>query len=219
VDKPWAALISLETFGKSIADLEVLASMAMVSARARTPILAGAVPALVGCPSLIEAPEPRDWKPNPAIASAWNMIRGMEVSRYLGLVMPRFVLRLPYGKEGTETETFAFEEMPTLDHEAYLWGSGSVLCGLLLAEQFVESGWQFSFDDGKEVHGLPVHVYREDGEACMKPCAEVRLRETALEALMENGVMVLASLRDRDGVRLQRFQSAANGTKQLAGRW
>jgi type VI secretion system protein ImpC len=219
VDKPWAAVVSLEIFGKSVADLELLASLAMVSARSRTPILAGATPTLVGCPSLLDAPEPREWQPDAALAAGWDMIRGMDVARYLGVVMPRFLLRLPYGKNAAETETFAFEEMPTPDHEAYLWGSGAVLCGLLLAEGFVESGWQLSFDDGAEVHGLPVHVYRDEGEACMKPCAEVLLRETALESLMEHGLMVLTSLRDRDGVSLHRFQSAAKGTKQLAGRW
>ena len=168
---------------------------------------------------MMDAPEPSDWKRDPALAAAWDMIRSMDAARYLGVVTPRFLLRLPYGKNATETESFAFEEMPTPDHAAYLWGSGAVLCGLVLAEAFVESGWQLSFDDGVEVHGLPVHIYREDGEACMKPCAEVLMRETALEALMEHGLMALVSLRDRDGVRLQRFQSAAKGTKQLAGRW
>jgi type VI secretion system protein ImpC len=191
----------------------------MLSAQARTPILACVSPELVGCRSLMEMPEPRDWKPDAALAAAWRMIRGMEASRYLGVVTPRFVLRLPYGNNATETESFAFEEMPTLEHESYLWGNGAVLCGLILAEKFVETGWHLSFDDGVEVHGLPVHIYREDGEARMKPCAEVLMRESALETLMEQGIMALTSLRDRDGVRLPRFQSAAQGTKQLAGRW
>jgi type VI secretion system protein ImpC len=219
VDKPWAAVVSLETFGKSIADLELLGSMAMLSARARTPILAGATTMLAGCRSLSETPEPRDWTPDAGIVAAWDMIRGIEASRYLGVVTPRFLLRLPYGKDAAETESFAFKEMPAPDHEAYLWGSGSVLVALVLAEAFVESGWQIQFDDGVEVHGLPVHVYREDGEACMKPCAEVLMRQTALEVLMEGGFMVLVSLRDRDGVRIQRIQSAAKGTRPLAGRW
>jgi len=219
VEKPWAAFVSLEIFGKSIADLELLASLTMLAARSRTPILAGASTTLVGCTSLRDTPEPRDWKPNASLVAAWDMIRGIDASRYLGLVTPRFVLRLPYGKNATETESFAFEEMPTLEHEAYLWGSGAVLGALLLAEGFVASGWQLSLDEGGQVDGLPVHIYREDGEACMKPCAEVLLRETALEAMMERGLMVLTSLRDRDGVRLHRFQSVSNGTKQLAGRW
>ena len=219
IDRPWAVLVSLEIFGNNIADLEALASMAMLSARARTPILASAATMLVGCPSLAAEPDPRLWKPDAAIAAAWEMIRGMEASRYLGLVTPRFLIRLPYGKDAAQTDSFAFEEMPKLEHESYLWGSGAVLCGLLLAEAFVASGWQLNFDEHKEVNGLPVHVYRDEGQACMKPCAEVLLRETALEALMDQGLMVLISLRDRDGIRLPRVQSAAKGTKQLAGRW
>ena len=138
---------------------------------------------------------------------------------YLGVVTPRFLLRLPYGKDAAQTESFAFDEMPTPDHEKYLWGSGAVLCALLLAEGFVASGWDLRFEDGREVHNLPVHVYQDGGEATVKPCGEVLLRENALIALIDLGIMVLASLRDRDGVRLQRFQSAAQETTQIAGRW
>ncbi len=218
-DKPWASVVSLELFGNAIADLELLASMAMVSSRTRTPILAGAVPALVGCPSLAASPDPRSWKPDPAIAAAWEMIQGMDVSRFLGLVAPRFLLRLPYGKDAAETESFHFEEMPTPDHESYLWGSGAVLCGVWLAEAFVASGWQLNLDERTEINGLPVHIYRDEGEAHMKPCAEVFLRDAALECLMDHGLMVVTSLPNRDGVRLARFQSAAKEPQQLAGRW
>ena len=131
-------------FRKSIADLELLASLATVSVQARTPVLAGASPMVLGCRSLMESPEPRDWQPDTNLAAAWDMIRGMHVSRYVALVTPRFLLRLPYGKDATETESFAFEEMPTADHDAYLWGSGAVprpinrrtLCRIRLGFEF-----------------------------------------------------------------------------------
>jgi type VI secretion system protein ImpC len=193
--------------------------MAILSAQARTPFLAGVSTSLVGCASLATDPEPRTWKPNAALATAWQMIRGMAPARYLGVVTPRFLLRLPYGKDAASTESFAFEEMPAPEHEHYLWGSSAVLCALLMAEGFVASGWQMNLDDIRQIDGLPLHVYREDGESTMKPCAEVRLRETALEALTDNGLMVMASIPDRDGARLHRFQSAAKGPEPLAGHW
>ena len=88
----------------------------------------------------------------------------------------RFLLRLPYGREAARAESFDFEEMPAgSPHESYLWGPGSVLCGLLLAEGFVESGWSFDPDDVRQVTGLPVHIYEDQGERAMKPCAEVML--------------------------------------------
>jgi type VI secretion system protein ImpC len=218
-DRPWATVVCLDLFGKAMDDLEALASMAMPSARVRTPILAGVSPRIVGCASFLTEPDPRTWKPNATLAGAWEMIRGMEASQYLGVVMPRFLLRLPYGKDATEVEAFAFEEMATPEHEHYLWGSGAVLAGLLLAEGFAADRWQLQPADHVEVRELPVHVFREDGASRMKPCAEVLLRESAVESLMEHGVMVLASERDRDAVHMCRFQSAAKPDAPLAGRW
>lgn len=217
VERPWAAFVSLEPFGQRVADLEVLAAMVVLAARSRTAVLAGARSSLVGCTSFATDPDPRDWKVQPALAAAWQLIRDLPASRFLGMAAPRFLLRLPYGKKATRTEAFAFEEMPT--HEHYLWGSGAVACALLLAEGFVASGWNLNPDDVRQIAGLPVHVYDDDGEQTMKPCAEVHLRETAAEALTENGLMVLASIDERDGVRLLRFQSAAAGTERLSGRW
>ncbi|MBI2803856.1 MAG: type VI secretion system contractile sheath large subunit [Planctomycetes bacterium] len=218
-EKPWGAVVSLETFGKGIDDLQVLGSMLLVVSRGRTPVLAAASPRLVGCPSLASDPDPREWKADPNLKAAWQMIRSLAPAKYLGLVMPRFLLRLPYGKNATETEAFAFEEMPTPEHEHYLWGSGAVLCALMLAEGFVAAGWDIGLADIRQLNGLPLHVYAEDGSTTSKPCAEVHLRETALEVLIEQGLMTLMSLRDRDGVRLARWQSAAQSQEQLAGLW
>jgi type VI secretion system protein ImpC len=218
-EKPWAAVVCLDTFGSSVADLEALGSMMILAARARTPVLAGASPRLVGCKALTSDPDPREWKADAAVASAWKMIRGMAECQYLGVAIPRFVLRLPYGKNAAETSSFAFEEMPSSEHEYYLWGSAAVACALLLAEGFVASGWQMNPDDVRQVGGLPVHVYNDGGESVMKPCAEVYLRETALEALSDQGLMVFKSIRDRDGIQLARFQSASQASDPLAGRW
>lgn len=215
--KPWAAFVSLETFGRSVADLETLASMNLLAAHAQTPVLAAASPQLFGCPSLASDPDPRDWQPDSSIAGAYQMIRVLPHARFLGLVVPRFLLRLPYGKDATRTEAFSFEENPR--HDDYLWGSGAVAAALLLAEGFVASGWGLNPDDVRQISGLPVHVYDDDGERTMKPCAEVHLRESALEAITEQGLMVLASVADRDAIRLVRFQSAAEGMQSLVGRW
>ena len=125
-----------------------------------TPVLAGMSPILAGCPALIAEPEPRTWKPNAGLASAWQMIRSMDAAGYLGVVMPRFLLRLPYGKDAAQTDAFAFEEMLTPEHEHYLWGSGAVLCALLLAESFVASGWDLQFDEGREIHDSHRDIYQ-----------------------------------------------------------
>src|SRR5262249_4276158 len=158
-DQPWAAVVCLDLFGKDVTDLTVLATMVALSSRSRTPVLAGIDPVIAGCASLTADPEPRTWKSDAALAAAWEMIRGMSPARSLGAVAPRILLRLPYGKKGARTESFAFEELPAANHEGLLWGSGAVACALLLAEAFVASGWNLELDEPREIHGLPVYVY------------------------------------------------------------
>ena len=62
-------------------------------------------------------------------------------------------------------------------------------------------------------------TYEEDGQAKLKPCAEVCLGERAAEAILGRGLMPLQSYRDRNAVRVTRFQSIADPPTALAGRW
>jgi len=71
----------------------------------------------------------------------------------------------------------------------------------------------------RDIGGLPAHVYREDGESRLKPCAEALLTEKAATKILDQGLMPLLSLKDRDAIRLLRFQSLADPPAPLAGRW
>jgi type VI secretion system protein ImpC len=218
--QPWVALVLLDDFGKTTADLERLGKLTVVSAQARTPVLAAVSPKLLGCPSLTGEPDARQWKPDVNLIGLWNELRGLAETKYLGAVMPRVLMRLPYGDGGATTDRTSFEELPPgSPHEHFLWGAGSVALGLLLAEGFVQSGWGFDPNENRDVSGLPVYVYEDDGERTVKPCAEVLLRENAFETMIGHGLMVLVSTRDRDSVQLSRFQSAAKPATPLAGRW
>jgi type VI secretion system protein ImpC len=66
---------------------------------------------------------------------------------------------------------------------------------------------------------LPAHVYQKDGEAELKPCAEVLLTEEAVDLLLAGGLMPLISIKGADRVKLARFQSIALPAEPLAGRW
>jgi predicted component of type VI protein secretion system len=144
----------------------------------------------------------------------------MPEGSYLGLVLPRFLLRLPYGKDTSPVEEFDFEELPPgSDHEGYLWGNPAVACVFMLAESFRRRGWDFRAGTVREIADLPLHVCRQDGESRIMPCAEVLLGEEAMAAILDKGLMPLLSVRDRDVVCLARFQSLAELATPLAGRW
>ncbi len=73
--------------------------------------------------------------------------------------------------------------------------------------------------DYLDVEDLPAFTFEEEGEAKMMACAEIFLIERAAEAMLDNGVMPMISYRNRNAVRLMRFQSIAEPLKVLSGQW
>jgi len=217
--EPWAIIVGNYSFGADKEDAVLLSQMARIARRAGAPFLAGARPQLMGCSSLASTPNPRDWNPS-LDRSCWSELRHLPESEAVGLALPRFLLRLPYGKETSPLESFDFEEFPELPgHEDYLWGNPAFLVALLLGQSFSESGWEMHPGTVTEIDRLPLHVYRRDGESEPKPCAEVLLTEDAVERMIEEGLIPLVSFKNRDSVRLARFQSVAAPLRPLAGRW
>ena len=144
--------------------------------------------------------------------------RSLPEARHAGLVAPRFLLRLPYGRGTDQTDHFAFEEIPPEGkHDALLWGNPALVAAMLLANTWRDEGWGFSPPANAEVTGLPVHVFTESGDKKLTPCGEVLLTDRIAGNLVDLGVMPLASVRDRDAVRLLRFQSLALPPTALAG--
>jgi type VI secretion system protein ImpC len=88
-----------------------------------------------------------------------------------------------------------------------------------LGEAFTRYGWAMRPNSVRDIDGLPAHVFQQDGESQVKPCAEVLLTDEVAEMLLDSGVMPLASMKNGDRVRLVRFQSVADPVAPLAGRW
>ncbi len=219
---PWAVVAAAFTFGPLAGDAQRLGRMAELARRARAPFVACAEPRLLGCESVADHPDSEDWTWQPAETDrqAWEQLRRSADARWLGLAIPRFLLRLPYGPRTAPIERLEFEEMPgTAQHSRYLWGPPSFACALLLGQAFAQSGWSLQPGEIRDIDGLPLHTYAMAGETCMTPCAEVLWSDRAASAVLQRGMMPLRSYAGRDRVRLERFQSLALPPALLAGRW
>lgn len=219
---PWSLLLGNFTFDHTREDAELLGRIGKVSRQAGAPFVAAASSRLLGCKSLAESPDPDDWQlpPDAAAAEAWAVIRRLTEADYAGLALPRFLLRLPYGRKTDPTDQFAFEELADgADHECYLWGNPAFVCACLLAQAFSQEGWHFRPGTVNEIDGLPVHVYTKDGEQEIKPCGEVLLTERAIDKIASFGLMPLVSVQGQDVIRMVSFRSIAAPTRALAGRW
>jgi len=177
--RKWRAVIGLYAFGPDGADIEFLGRMALLAAH-------------IGAPFIAEG--------SAGMGDHWEELRSLPEASYLGLVLPRFLLRLPYGARTSAIESFPFEEMPgTPVHSQYLWGNPALAFLRLLTA-----------GGALNIEGLPLHTYQQEGEWHMTPCAEVWMTETQVLALIDLGLMPLVSFRDSDRVRLAGFR-AING--------
>ena len=219
--EPWTLIVGNFTFDPTREDAGLLRRLARVSAAAGAPFVAGASPRFIGCDSVQKLSEPESWRSLPGEAQeSWQALRGSPEAEFLGLLLPRFLLRLPYGKETEATELFQFEETSDpADHEEYLWGNPAFACALLLGQTFAEQGWAMHPGSHSDVSGLPFYTYKAQGESKTLPCAEILMTVSAAERILEKGFMPLASLKDQTAVRLVRSQSVADPLAPLAGRW
>jgi len=219
---PWAVVAAAYTFGPQAEDAGDLGRMARLARLAQAPFVACAGDRLLGCPRLAEHPDPDDWtwQPPEPDRHAWETLRSCPDAPWVGLAIPRFLLRLPYGPNTAPMERFAFDEMPgTPRHEDYLWGPSSFACALLLAQAFSQSGWSMQPGEVRDIDGLPLHTFSVESERCVTPCAEVLWSDRAAAAVLQRGLMPLRSYANRDSIRLERFQSLAMPQAPLAGRW
>jgi type VI secretion system protein ImpC len=198
-----AVVLGIYTFGPE--DHALLMKIARLAQANRISFVAGASPHLVGCDSFGTQPDPDDWKEGSSDElTGFETLRRTPEAARLGLAMPRFLLRQPYGKGSDPIEAFPFEEMSAKPgHESYLWGNPAFLCGLLMADAFAAQDSDLEdLGGGGEIGGLPIHKFTSEGETQVKPCAEAWLGERAAAAILRHGIMPVLSVQGRDAVQV-----------------
>ena len=218
---PWSVLCGAYSFGPGETDMALLAALGELAARAHAPFIANAADTLAGAASLAATPDASDWQGLDTDAAArWQALRSSPQAGWLGLALPRVLLRLPYGKATDSIEQFGFEEAEAGHaHEHYLWGHACLAVALLLGRAFEDSAWDMSPGDVQDLEDLPAHIVRRDGEAHMQACAEAFLTERAATTLLEHGLMPLLSYKNRNAARLLRCQSVSSPARALSGAW
>jgi type VI secretion system protein ImpC len=203
----WTLVVADYAFGPSLDDAALLSRIANVARVAGAPWLAAA--------------DTDAWGEEDATHPAWEALRRTPDAPMLGLVLPRLLMRLPYGRDGEPCERSTFEEMEDgqVQHESLLWGNGAVAAAALLAESFDADGWAMRPGTHRVLDALPFHVRRVDGAAVATPCVELALSERQAARIAERGLMPLAWMKDSDAAQLVRFHSVASPEAALAGRW
>jgi type VI secretion system protein ImpC len=203
--EPFGALVGDYYFDHSAPDVELLGEMAKNAAAAHAPFIAGTAPSVMQMDSWNELANPRDLTKiftTPEYA-AWRSLRESDDSRYLGLAMPRFLARIPYGAKTNPVEEFDFEEdTGAADHNRYTWANAAYAMATNITRSFKMYGWCSRIrgvESGGAVEGLPVHSFpTDDGGVDMKCPTEIAISDRREAELAKNGFMPLLHRKNSD---------------------
>ena len=203
--KPYGAIVGNYDFGPGPQDMALLAKIASVSAMSHAPFIAAASPKFFDkdANNFVALPNLKDIK---AIMEGpqyikWRSFRESEDSRYVGLTLPRFLLRLPYDPESNAVKSFNYEERATDDHEHYLWGNTAFAFATRLANSFAKYRWCPNIigpQSGGAVEDLPMHQFEAMGEIQTKIPTEVLISERREYELADEGFIALTMRKDSD---------------------
>lgn len=196
--EPYGCLVGDYHFDHTAPDVEMLTGISQVAAAAHAPFITGASPTVAQFDSWNELSNPRDLTKvfsTPEYAG-WRALRESEDARYLGLAMPRFLARIPYGATTDPVEEFDFEETTDGgDSNNYCWANSAYAMAVNINRSFKETGWCSQIrgvESGGTVEGLPVHTFpNDDGGVDMKCPAEISIGDRREAELAANGFMPL----------------------------
>ncbi|HKX62162.1 MAG TPA: type VI secretion system contractile sheath large subunit [Verrucomicrobiae bacterium] len=203
--EPFGCLIGDYHFDHTAPDVEILSGMAQIASAAHAPFITGSAPNVMNMESWRELGDPRDLTKifqTPEYAP-WRSLRASEDAKYLGLCMPRFLSRIPYGAKTSPVDDFAFEEdTEGADHNKYVWSNSAFAMGVNVTRAFKLYGWCARIrgaESGGMVEGLPCHTFpTDDGGVDMKCPTEIAITDRREAELAKNGFMPLSHWKNTD---------------------
>ena len=205
--EPFGLLVGDYHFDHSPTDIQLLGDMAQIAAAAHAPFITAAAPTVMQMESWTELSNPRDLTKifqTPEYA-AWRSLRESEDSRYLGLTMPRFLARLPYGAKTEPVEEFNFEEDVQTgegEGEKFTWANSAYAMATNITRAFKLYGWCSHIrgvESGGSVEGLPSYTFPDaDGGVAQKCPTEIAIPDRREAELAKNGFMPLIFKKNSD---------------------
>jgi type VI secretion system ImpC/EvpB family protein/type VI secretion system ImpB/VipA family protein len=219
---PYSLLVGDYEIGGAGEDIDFVKKMAEVAAAAHAPFIAAASASLFGMESFDALALPRDLSKlfESKELEAWHEFRAMEDARYVTLVLPRTLLRLPYGSPdkrnttpcdglnfdetvapGGETARYSPQDpsvalsYPRPDTANFLWGNAAWTLAERITNAFSLYGWTAAIrgvEGGGLVESLPLYSYTSDAGTTELFCpTEVTITDRREKELSDLGFMAL----------------------------
>lgn len=188
-------------------DIATLEGLSQVAAAAFAPFIASASYELFGLDNFSGLSTPINLRTvfNQKEYLKWNSLREKIDSRFLGLTVPRILMRLPYRtKPGSYKGIFFYEKSSAKENNNYLWGNASYGFAAILIREYANVGW-FGHIRGvprNQVAGglltnLPVDCFETDADnIAVKPVTDVIISDTKEREISDLGFIPLCQCYD-----------------------
>ena len=194
--EPVGTIIADYEISPSNVDMKFMNKVASIAAMSHTPFISAAGPKFFGLESFEGLPDLKDLEDvmSSPVYAGWKGFRENEDARYVGLTLPRFLLRAPYDPENNPISKFVYKEDVTENHEDYLWGNTVYAFASNLTKSFADYRWCTNIigpNSGGAVKDLPVHTFESMGDVEMKIPTEVLVSDRREFELSEQGFIPL----------------------------
>lgn len=210
--EPYGALIGDYEWTSHPEDVETLRLMSNIAAGAFAPFISAAGAGMFGFDSWTELSKPRDIAKifDTVEYTKWRSFRDSEDSRFVNLVMPRVISRLPYGKATKSIEEFNYEEAPmdsrgkaqAMAHDSYCWSNAAYVMGARMTDAFARTGFCTAIrgaEGGGKVENLSTHVFTsDDGDLDTKCPTEIGITDRREFELSNQGFLPLCHYKNTD---------------------
>jgi len=223
--QPYGMMVGNYEFGPSAPDVKLLQNLASVATMAHAPFVGAAGAQFFGLESFTGLPNLKDLK---AIFEMpqyikWQSFRESEDARSIGLVLPHFLLRLPYGPDTKPVKSFNYKEDVAGGDQSFLWGNAAFAFASRITDSFAKYRWCANIigpQGGGAVEDLPIYQYEAMGELQTKIPTEVLISERREFELAEEGFIALTMRKGSDNAaffsansvqKAKRFANTAEG--------
>ncbi|CAG4892705.1 type VI secretion system contractile sheath large subunit [Paraburkholderia saeva] len=201
---PVGAVIANYEFDASAPDVALLRNVSKVAAAAHMPFIGAVSPAFFGRASMEEVSGIRDLPGyfERATYFKWKAFRETDDARYVGLTLPRFLARLPYGPDTNPVRAFNYtEDVRGSERDAFLWANAAFAFAVNLVRSFVRNGWCLQIrgpQAGGLIRDLPVNLYDLDTGHLGKIATDALIPETREHEFAELGLIALSYTSNHD---------------------
>lgn len=188
-------------------DITTLEGLAEIAAASFAPFIASASSELFGLDEFAGLGQPLNLH---AIFAQkeyikWRSLREKTDSRFIGLVVPRILMRLPYRtRPGSYKGVHFYEQTTSKGHEGYLWGNAVYGFANILLREFANVGWfghirgvPRNHIGGGLLTTIPVDAFETDSDnIAIKPLTDVLITDIQEREISDLGLIPLCQCYD-----------------------